>query len=333
MGTFRVAYGPLPVNQGGQWHDAVGVEGAIEPEPEAEAAGDGIATFNTSEIFLDGSVTPIGINDLPLGFQVTALSLSTGWYWSSIPSEFHLGWNVEFDGPLIPFTRQDAGDPPLIAGRVTIECNEPFSAYAVLGITILEIDYNNGNTALPALWLHALDPENVFEGTADEFGTYLFGEYTQWSTQLELTTEEVSEGVINVIIEDGENQLEEPESFIVRDAAGNEYPIDPDIAPGLIEFPWAIDGDEFFVFAILPDGSEVYLGPFDLEGNEPDIDVTGSGQVDTGGAAVVMFQGDPSGLYTFVEGKTNDTLYERIGAEDTEDVQIPEPFFKTPFVP
>lgn len=41
---------------------------------------------------------------------------------------------------------------------------------------------------------------------------------------------------------------------------------------------------------------------------------------------------DPSGIYTLVEGKTHDTLYERTTI-DHQDVKIPDPFGKTGYVP
>lgn len=41
---------------------------------------------------------------------------------------------------------------------------------------------------------------------------------------------------------------------------------------------------------------------------------------------------DPSGIYTLIEGKTHDTLYERTTI-DHQDVKIPDPFGKTGYVP
>ena len=65
----------------------------------------------------------------------------------------------------------------------------------------------------------------------------------------------------------------------------------------------------------------------------PDVNVTMGGGIDLGGAATLTFNGDPSGLYTIVAGKRNDTLYQREGAEATENVAIPRPYFKMGFVP
>jgi len=64
----------------------------------------------------------------------------------------------------------------------------------------------------------------------------------------------------------------------------------------------------------------------------PDIDITpddgpggGLGWLDAGGAALIVFMIDPSGIYTIVPGRHYDTIYERLDV-DTRDVAIPEPY-------
>jgi hypothetical protein len=54
--------------------------------------------------------------------------------------------------------------------------------------------------------------------------------------------------------------------------------------------------------------------------------------VNVGGAADLVFIGSPSGIYTLVKGKLNDTLYNRGGTEATIDVEIPNPFIVTGFL-
>lgn len=67
-------------------------------------------------------------------------------------------------------------------------------------------------------------------------------------------------------------------------------------------------------------------------GGSPDINITGSGGIALGGTATFLFIGDPSGIYTLVEGKTHDTLYDRTG-EESVDVAIPNPFIETGYIP
>lgn len=66
-----------------------------------------------------------------------------------------------------------------------------------------------------------------------------------------------------------------------------------------------------------------------FSGSSPDINFTGSLNIDISLAATLAFIGDASGIYTLVPGKTHDTLYERLPAITEIDVAIPDPFFKT----
>lgn len=54
--------------------------------------------------------------------------------------------------------------------------------------------------------------------------------------------------------------------------------------------------------------------------------------INLGGTPTLQFIGNPSGIYTLVPGKTNDTLYERIPAATTQNVKIPDPLIKTAFL-
>lgn len=61
-----------------------------------------------------------------------------------------------------------------------------------------------------------------------------------------------------------------------------------------------------------------------VAGPPPSIAITGSGGMLLGGTATVIFMGDPSGIYTVIEGKTHDTLYQRTSV-DHIDMPIPNP--------
>ena len=55
------------------------------------------------------------------------------------------------------------------------------------------------------------------------------------------------------------------------------------------------------------------------------------GDIVGGGTPIVLIR-DPSGIYTLVPGKTNDTLLDRLPAVVEIDVEIPDPTFKTGYV-
>ena len=73
--------------------------------------------------------------------------------------------------------------------------------------------------------------------------------------------------------------------------------------------------------------------PVEVEFIVPDITVIGSGGIEFGGTAIMVFIYNPSGIYTLVPGKTHDTLYERISGIDSQNIKIPDPFIKTGYIP
>jgi hypothetical protein len=94
-------------------------------------------------------------------------------------------------------------------------------------------------------------------------------------------------------------------------------------------------------YKITPDTDDWAKGPpsptipVSWDVDTPDINFTGGqdGFIDLGGAATIVLAADPSGIYTLVPGKTNDTLYDRdVTPVGTIDVKIPDPFLKTGFL-
>lgn len=102
-------------------------------------------------------------------------------------------------------------------------------------------------------------------------------------------------------------------------------PVDPDIElPNPEEVPVPVeDLDPPFED---PETGEP-LPPGTLSGS-------GYGGFNIGGSSLddVVFMMNVSGIYTLVEDKTHDTLYERMTGITTQDVKIPDPFVKTGFV-
>lgn len=85
---------------------------------------------------------------------------------------------------------------------------------------------------------------------------------------------------------------------------------------------------EFFVYKY-PDSRSISTAPFTVTfGGAPSITMIMSGGITFGGSAIISFLGNPTGTYTIVKNKTNDTLY-----NTDENVAIPNPFVVTGFMP
>lgn len=82
---------------------------------------------------------------------------------------------------------------------------------------------------------------------------------------------------------------------------------------------------------IVPNISPPTTTPFTIPTNIMSP-LTLSGGIDLGGTMIVQALTDPSGVYTLVPGKRSDTLYDRIPAEVSVEVKIPDPYIKTSFV-
>jgi hypothetical protein len=137
---------------------------------------------------------------------------------------------------------------------------------------------------------------------------------------------------------------EDPDGFAVLRSEITDNPTsDPTIADVIASVPFDPLTDTFNLEdIILAAGKYTYwvqayrmsdtsISPFsdpgvlEVSGLPPSISITGSGGIDIGGTAIVIFMGDPSGIYTVIEGKTHDTLYQRTSV-DHIDMPIPNPY-------
>lgn len=84
---------------------------------------------------------------------------------------------------------------------------------------------------------------------------------------------------------------------------------------------------------LIPDPDEVPV-PSSPPYPEGTLEGVGYGGFNLGGTSLedAVFIMNPSGIYTLVEGKLHDTLYERMTGITTQDVKIPDPFVKTGFI-
>lgn len=91
-----------------------------------------------------------------------------------------------------------------------------------------------------------------------------------------------------------------------------------------------------FIEVEVPDAGSTEVtgsGGMELDGdgviNIPNI--TGSGGISLGGSPTIIASVDISGIYEIQDNKRNDTLYARESTDDTVDVEIPRPHYRTAF--
>jgi hypothetical protein len=122
--------------------------------------------------------------------------------------------------------------------------------------------------------------------------------------------------------------------------------------PGIIfPIPGQFDCVVHDVVIEIPDGVDPITPAADIEltgsggielGGEADIEVspmvviTGSGGFELGNGGLdtpTVLSADSSGIYTLIAGQRYDVVYTRnVNPDDTAQVQIPDPFFKTGFI-
>lgn len=91
----------------------------------------------------------------------------------------------------------------------------------------------------------------------------------------------------------------------------------------IFDFDSFSDGSYYLV------GSGVQFASFQLGGN---VTITGSGGINLGGTANIVYIADSTGIYTLVPGKLNDTIYTGLADPETLEVKIPDPFIKTAYL-
>ena len=96
------------------------------------------------------------------------------------------------------------------------------------------------------------------------------------------------------------------------------------------------DGDSTVIdFTAIDPNNFIFVVPT-LIGDPPIVHVVitstqFSGSVDLGPLITIFFL-NATGIYTLVPGRTHDTIYNNDNPEETIDVKIPNPFFKTGFI-
>lgn len=139
-----------------------------------------------------------------------------------------------------------------------------------------------------------------------------------------------------------ENALaEDPTSFAVQ-RTGPGGASETELV-GSVLFVLGVTNYEYTDYSVTAPGPYTYqlipyklsthsVGPTSGPAVNPDIAIiTGLSFAEDLGSSIMLLS-DPSGIYTLIEGKTHDTLYERTGVDHIE-IAIPDPFGKSPFVP
>lgn len=142
-----------------------------------------------------------------------------------------------------------------------------------------------------------------------------------------------NQGTINLHVDYANSSMEDPDSIaVVRN--GEVVGTIPWVN-GITSYDYtdvvfdAGDYEYEFIVYKYPDSRSALSSAFSVSfGGVPSITMTMSGGITFGGSAIVAFLGNPTGTYTIVKDKTNDTLY-----NTDEDVAIPNPFIVTGFLP
>lgn len=260
--------------------------------------GDGLIRWGT-EFFLDGSVTPTGINSLPSGFHITTaiMTLTTGVDLSAAGQNLN---TVEMQYA-IPEVRNISGLAPnsgfdYLFGHPTVAGGPPSALHMFsdgCGINFVR----NPADGTPGFLFMEIDGEyeiQAFSWTIDTTSPVEVGQEISISGTDGL--DEVSRVCIQYLT-----------GSVLHSICINNFNVQ---TPTHLTFnlPSGLNATTIYIVPVTFSGSAVLLGSLTL-----------------------LFE-DTTGIYTFVNNKSNDTLYD--GARDgtTNDVKIPDPFAKTGFI-
>lgn len=204
----------------------------------------------------------------------------------------------EWGAVVLSWTTTDTINTEVDGFRIWVHANYPGAVAYVGGIVPI-------NSLVHPNYTHRL-----YIG-ANEYPDPVF-EYT-------FTIEPYLWGVDNTLGEESD-----PSDPVIYDPEGPDEEEDiPDIElPDPDEIPEEIPEEP-----VPPDPPNEDLAPGTLTG-------AGYGGFNLGGSSLndVVFMMNVSGIYTLVEGKTHDTLYERMTGITSQNVKIPDPFVKTGFI-
>lgn len=298
--------------------------------------------FNTGVMYLDGDTEPVGIGvggGIPTGFLVTGSNGIAG------SAKFISGIQVELGTSAIDNISYvldclfqisqlsgniKGGDHvsefnSFIPGPNNSSFPSP-SVYDILGlgrfsVTLTQlVNLSEGGSGDERYIKYLYDKSLVFPYSGYT-GACFTGDYTLWSTQLALNTENASVGD-TITITDGNGGLGSITAIKLGPNATSATIISQSANSLSFIVPSGIG--IFGVVGIvgtLTDES-VYLGAFNL-----------SGLVFSGAARILLLQ-DVSGIYSIVPNKRSDTFYDRTTSPVSEvEVKIQDPFWKTGFIP
>lgn len=261
---------------------------------------------NGACIYLDGSATPVGINELAAGFTPTSASVKISQKVSN-PIEYQMtnGGNADF------YLQQGVGvDGPVNTNE--FDYTMPKTMLAIV----------NDGMGLRVSVSTLTGQSQVYE----LYGLYIEGTYElqQFQFNIEPPEEPIEAGtIITVTSPDEVDAINFEEVTLVTAEYYNE---EGELVVFEIEPEWWIEWSiHFFLYEMppalfddLPEWIEfkIYSTQF-------------SGYVTLGKFITIYFLNAP-GIYRLVPGKTNDTLYDRHGG--IIEVKIPNPFAKTGYI-
>lgn len=302
-GTFE-RFSRLRTFSGGPWRVDPGSETLenviLVLHGRMTAEFDTLTTF----IYLDGDyTTPIGINDLPLGFRVTAAQIDLG---------LVMGASSAIVNCLAYITTKNYVEPPDSGFLVTPIIPKPSNA-ALFSIATLTIDGTSGLAGAAVTVVTGVGPilgleEFGISGTYDTYG------FTYDITPADGSSVNINDViVIKSVITGGPGDLGLDLSQVsISMACGTVVPI--------------IQSPELFVFKIPVTCKNAGASAVIATGNG----VQFSGTITLG--TLTILNTNASGLYTLVKNKTSDTLYNNARDGSTRDTMVPTPFVKTGFI-
>lgn len=288
--------------------DAATANGSVSDVSTVSADGDGDFTFlqlGVTKHLWDATI------------RVVSSITTNGVYWLVLQLGNEIGGE-----PIIPVF-EGTPPPPAKPGTPNAELDDPDDPWGPCTITWNTTDDIADITGFVIDRYNSIDPgfasrRGVVFADAANHPNYTFTDWIgseEWSADVTYT-------VTAYKLDTPDNTMGEesdPSPEVNFDPGGGEPPPEPDL-----EIP---DPEEEPGPPPDPDPEEEDIVPGTLTG-------TGYGGINFGGAVSddIIFSSNPSGIYTLVEGKTHDTLYERLTGVTSVDVKIPDPFIKTGFI-
>lgn len=304
----------------------------------------GSMTFGFSHslacISLDGDPTLITFDDLPAGFTVTAaqaqIDVTAGMIGNSVAPASTVTVNLLSGTFKVGLFLTDTVTPDTATGNFN-------GSFGTSVGDSLQIDYPEGTTISDML---SLDIQITLAGSAVMSGMSPNPPNRYWQATLGTTSFSVTGGYDIQLFQfqlavENESPVTPGDTIELTSNPQEEHPLDfNDVTEVVINYKTTDNVDHTITITnfIAGPNSLTFILPDIEDAPEIEIELTVDGTQFSGsvpaGTLLTIFFTNGTGIYRFVPGKTNDTLYDQdYDPVTTVDVKIPNPFFKTGFLP